>query len=82
MLFIIAVSLNSPFGYDIQDIRLSKITAKYALTSLMYYIDTDDSLNTLINARHDQPDWWNKLLDVNMLTSRSQSPLHADLSRF
>lgn len=81
MLFQIAVSLNDPFGFDVQDIRLNKISAQYALLTLCYYIDADNSLKSLIDAEHSTPDWLTEPLGFHQ-HDRFQGALYTEESTF
>lgn len=78
----IAVSLNDPYGYDIQDIRLNKITGGYALSTLSYYVDTEFAPKSLINDEHRTPDWLNKPVDARQRVARSRRALNSELTGF
>lgn len=57
MLFTIAHALNMPYGFDLQDIKLNRISADAAGQVLRTYSCASLSLTSLIKADHETPAW-------------------------
>lgn len=57
MLFFIALALNDPYGYDVQDIRLNRMSAKAALSVLNAYSCNALSLQDAVHAVEEPPEW-------------------------
>lgn len=57
MLFFIAQALNDPFGHDIQDIKLNRLSASIAYDLLVAHSVSPMTRDNLIDANHETPSW-------------------------
>lgn len=57
MLFIIANALNDPYGYDIQDIKLNRLSSETALAVLDFYSTWRMNMSELIKPNAETPCW-------------------------
>lgn len=57
MLFNIASALNDPFGFDIHDIKLNRLSATAALSILDIYMKGTVNNEYLVDETHDTPRW-------------------------
>lgn len=84
MIFTIANALNEPFGFDIQDIKLNRVSAEMAESVLLSYTNTKTIPSDLIDPLHETPDFLNELmspkLSPNMASSNSPRYLSSVLS--
>lgn len=59
MLFTIASALNDPFGFDLTDIRLNRISAQNAIDLLKIHTDATMQPSYIIDSDHETPKWLN-----------------------
>lgn len=57
MLFTIASALNDPFGFDLTDIKLNRISAQNAIDLLKIHIDATMQPSYIVDTDHETPKW-------------------------
>lgn len=67
-----ADALNDSFDFDLQDIRLTRVSAEDALDVLWFYIEVYASLPNLVTGKDDTPSWFSQPFNSRKKTTETQ----------